>query len=305
MNSGRFRQFHEQIYFVIQNYPYNIARKAGMSTPMRFRSLYFLFLIVSGFSVHAQGGVIVLEGNYQGKVLYVQNPFGPGGVGFCVTEIKVNGNITTDETNSSAFEIDLKPHKLNIGDKVEVRIFHKEGCKPKVLNPEVLKPKSTFEVIGMSVEKDGTFRWSTRSETGKLAFVVEQFRWNKWVKVGEVDGIGTPTTNEYSFKISPHSGKNQVRVRQTDYSNVARPSKAVEFISEVQETDFAPLKASKDINFFVKGKPDKQAETMYEIYDQYGNIVKKGFGSKVDISNLPKGPYFLNYDNKMGEFVRK
>lgn len=55
----------------------------------------------------------------------------------------------------------------------------------------------------------------------------------------------------------------------------------------------------------MKGKVDKAVETMYEIYDQYGNIVKKGFGNKVDVSNLPKGGYFLNYDNKMGEFVKK
>src|SRR5690349_13030525 len=120
---------------------------------MSKRLLYIFFLFVYFNSVFSQGGVILLEGTYQGKVVYVQNPFGPGGVGFCVTEVKVNGNITTDELTSSAFEIDLKPHKLNIGDKVEIKIFHKEGCKPKVLNPEVLKPKSTYEIIGMSVEK--------------------------------------------------------------------------------------------------------------------------------------------------------
>src|SRR3954465_4421296 len=143
--------------------------------------LYILFLLFGESGLYAQGGVIILDGNYQGKVLYVQNPFAPGGVGFCVKEVMVNGNITTDETNSSAFEIDLKPHKLNIGDKVEVKIFHKDGCKPKVLNPEVLKPKSTYEIISMSADKDGTFKWSTKSETGKLAFIIEQFRWNKWV----------------------------------------------------------------------------------------------------------------------------
>src|SRR5688572_4953500 len=119
-----------------------------------------LILLFCGTGAHySQNSVIILEGNYQGKVLYVQNPFGPGGVGFCVTEVKVNGNITTDETNSSAFEIDLKAHKLTPGDKVEVKIFHKEGCKPKVLNPEVLKPKSTYEIVNMGADKDGTFTW--------------------------------------------------------------------------------------------------------------------------------------------------
>lgn len=251
-------------------------------------------------------GLIILEGNYQGKNIYVQNPYGnSAGVGFCVTEVKVNGNITTDEVNSSAFEIDMKPWKLNIGDKVEIKVFHKEGCKPKILNPEVLKPKSTFEVVSMSADKDGTIKWTTKSETGKLSFAIEQFKWNKWVKVGEVDGVGTPTSNDYTFKISPNSGKNQVRVRQTDYSGQPRLSKAVELTSDLPEVDFAPLKASKDVNFFEKGKNDKAVETMYEIYDQYGNIVKKGFGSKVDVSNLQKGGYFLNFDNKMGEFVKK
>jgi hypothetical protein len=266
---------------------------------------FYLFIILSltfvtkGFS---QGGVIILEGNYQGKNLYVQNPFGSGGVGFCVNEVLVNGNITTDETNSSAFEIDFKPHKLNIGDKVEIKIKHKEDCKPKVLNPEVLKPKSTFEVMSMTIDKDGTVKWSTKSETGKLAFAVEQFRWNKWVKVGEVDGKGTPNTNNYEFKITPHSGKNQVRVRQTDYSGQPRLSKPVDFMSDMPEVTFAPVKVSKDINFVASDKP---VETMYEIYDQYGNVVKRGFGSTVDASNLAKGGYFLNYDNKMGEFIKK
>ena len=44
---------------------------------------------------------------------------------------------------------------------------------------------------------------------------------------------------------------------------------------------------------------------MYEIYDQYGNVVKKGFGSSIDVSNLPKGGYFLNYDKNMAEFIKK
>jgi hypothetical protein len=264
-----------------------------------FPALLCLILSTKGFS---QGGVIILEGNYQGKNLYVQNPFGSGGVGFCVTEVLVNENITTDEINSSAFEIDFKSQKLEIGDKVEVKMKHKDDCKPKVLNPEVLKPKSTFEVISMSVDKEGNFKWSTKSETGKLSFAVEQFRWNKWVKAGEVDGVGTPNTNNYTFKIVPHSGKNQVRVRQTDYTGQPRLSKAVEFTSEVPDVSFAPIKVAKEISFVTQEKP---VETQYEIYDQYGNIVRRGFGATIDVSNFIKGGYFLNYDNKMGEFIKK
>ena len=67
-------------------------------------------------------GTIVLEGNYQGKNLYVQNPYASGGVGFCVQEVKVNGKTTTDETNSSAFEIDLKAQGLKIGELIAQKL---------------------------------------------------------------------------------------------------------------------------------------------------------------------------------------
>jgi hypothetical protein len=265
-----------------------------------------LLVFCSTFSLlKGQSGIIILEGNYQGKNLYVQNPFKSGGVGFCISEVKVNGNLTTDETNSSAFEIDFKPWKLNIGDKVEVKLFHGEECRPKVLNPEVLKPKSTFEIVNITADRDGNVKWTTKAESGKLAYAIEQFRWNKWVKVGEIDGAGVPAATDYAFKVVPHSGKNLVRVRQTDYSGQPRLSKPAEFLSTVVQIDFAPIKASKEINFFAKNAPDKAIDTMYEVFDQYGNIVKKGYGNKIDLTNIPKGGYFLNYDNKMGEFVKK
>jgi len=257
-----------------------------------------LFVSSSIFAV----GVIVLQGNYQGKNLYIQNPFAGSGVGFCVSEVRVNGTVTTDEIASSAFEIDFRNLQLKIGDAVEVKITHKDDCKPKVLNPEVLKPKSTFEIVSMAVGSDLTFKWSTKGETGKLAFVIEQFRWNKWVKVGEVEGNGTPDLNNYSFLVAPHSGKNQYRVKQVDYTGQPKLSKTVDYNSTSPEITFSPAKVSKEIGFFAGSTP---TETMFEIYDQFGNIVKRGFSSTVDAANLPKGAYYLNYDNKMGEFIKK
>ena len=256
-------------------------------------AVFLLFMSV----VSSMAGVIILDGNYQGKNLYVQNPFAGSGVGFCVYEVTVNDQVTTDEINSSAFEIDFKNFQLKLGDKVVVKIKHKDDCKPKILNPEVLKPKSTYEVVSMKVEKDGTLKWSTKGESGKLPYVIEEFRWTVWKKAGEVEGIGTSGVNDYSFKLIPHSGKNQFRIKQIDYTGQPKISKPVDYMSTVPEVTFAPLKVSKEIIF--------SDETMFEIYDQYGNIVKKGFAKTVDATNLPKGAYYLNYDNKTGEFIKK
>lgn len=265
------------------------------------KTLFAVFSLLASTAGFATG-VIVLEGNYQGKNLYIQNPFASSGVGYCVQEVRVNGSVTTDEVASSAFEIDFRNLLLKVGDKVEVKITHKDDCKPKILNPEVLKPKSTFEVISMSVEPDLTLKWSTKAESGKLAYIVEQFRWNKWVKVGEVEGTGLADVNLYSFKVVPHHKKNQYRVKQTDYTGQARYSKTVDYMSTTPEIVFNPQKVSKDITFTAGETP---TETMFEIYDQYGNIVKRGFASRIDASNLPKGAYYLNYDNKMSEFIKK
>ena len=46
--------------------------------------------------------------------------------------------------------------------------------------------------------------------------------------------------------------------------------------------------------------------TLYEVYDQYGNIVKRGYANSLDVTTLKKDMYYLNYDNKMGEtFIKR
>lgn len=247
----------------------------------------------------AFAGVLVLEGNFQGKNLFVQNPFSEAGVGFCVFEITVNDQIATDEINSSAFEVDMNNFGLKQGDKVVVKIKHKDGCTPVVLNPEVLKPKSTFDIVKQSISSDGMFTWITSNETGELPFVVEQKRWNKWVKVGEVMGTGKPGEHSYEFKVTPHSGENTFRVKQVDLTKRARFSEGVQYTDpSVPAVTWSPAKPKDEIVF--------SSNTLYEIYDQYGNIVKRGYANKVDVSTLKKDLYYLNYDNKTGEtFIKR
>lgn len=262
---------------------------------MKFK--FVVLLLTSVIWANVQAGTLVLEGHYQGKNLYVQNPFAGSGVGFCTYEVTINGTVTTDEVNSSAFEIDFKNAQIKIGEPVIVKIKHKDDCKPRVLNPEVLKPKSTFIAKTVNLDKGGMFTWTTTGESGILTYIVEQYRWNKWVKVGEVEGTGSTTENTYNFSLDLHSGENKVRVKQVDYTGSPRYSQAATTISTKPEVTFSPVKVKDEIAF--------SSETKYEVYDAYGNIVKRGFGSKVDASNLKKGLYYLSYDNKTEKFDKK
>ncbi len=257
-----------------------------------------LFLAAS-LSFPTFAGVIVVEGNFQGKNLFIQNPFSEAGVGFCVFEVTVNDQIATDEINSSAFEVDMNNFGLKLSDKVIVKVKHKDGCTPVVLNPEVLKPKSTFDIVKQSIASDGTYTWTTTNETGELPYIVEQKRWNKWVKVGEVIGDGKPGEHTYSFKVTPHSGENTFRVKQTDLTKRARFSEAVSYSAAgVAVVTWGPVKPKEEIVF--------SAPTLFEVYDQYGNIVKRGYADRLEVASLKKDLYYLNYDNKLGEtFIKR
>lgn len=82
---------------------------------------------------------IELEGMFQGKNLYVQNPFSPTGVGFCIDSIKVNNThrVEAAKIKSTALEIDLIGMGFKKGDAVVIHIYHEPDCLPKVLNPVV------------------------------------------------------------------------------------------------------------------------------------------------------------------------
>ena len=261
--------------------------------------LVSVFIVGNAFVSMAS---LSLEGHYQGKSLFVENPLDEDGFGFCVTRVTVNGVPITESVQTSAFKISFEDFDLKIGDPVFIILEHGSGCKPRVLNPEVLLPKSTFEIKSMTCNENGNLKWETTGESGKLTFVVEQFRWDKWVAVGEVAGKGSSGINKYSIKISPHSGENKLRVTQRDNSGRKRESDPVMFTNtSIQSPTFYPKRVKDVIKFSSNGK---SIETRYEIFDAYGSIVKKGVASEVDCSALNKGAYYINYDNKSEKFIK-
>ncbi len=256
----------------------------------------FLLLAVIVQALGVSAGVVVIDGKYQNKNLYVQNSLSNSGVGYCAYEVSVNGQVSNDEVNSSAFEVDLSQYQLKFGDDVSIKIKHKDGCIPKILNPEVLKPKPTFDIISFNIDPSGDLKWKTKSESGSLPYIVEQYRWNKWVYVGEVQGKGTAEEHEYSFQATLHSGENKFRIKQVGHTNQPKFSSSVAITSGKSKVTY---------NYSRSAEVQFSDETLFEVYDFYGTIVKKGFGKKIDMTNLTKGGYYLCYDNIVEEFKKK
>ena len=262
------------------------------SNSMKNFGLFFLILFVH----QLQSASLIIEGKFQNKNLYVHNGFNKNGVGFCTQEIRVNGRITTDETNSSAYEIDLKALQLKYGEDVLIEIIHSDECTPKVLNIEDLRPSPSFEIIQFNISAEGLFKWTTKNEMGSLPYEIEQYKWNKWVKVGEIAGLGKADKNEYAFQLPLHSGQNKFRIKQKGLNSEIKLSKDFTILSQVNKPSYAIQKNKSSIDF--------SNETSFEVYDEFGQIVKKGFGKQVEIKQLPKGEYNLCYDSFVTEFKK-
>lgn len=259
--------------------------------------LTYIASVLALVSLHANDALIV-EGKYQSKNIYVQNAFSQNGVGFCAYEVYVNNVRTSDEVGSSAFEIDLRPYNLQPGDPVTIQIYHKDGCMPKILNPEALKPRPTFATQNIEISLTGMLTWTTTGESGSLPFVIEQFRWNKWVYVGEVQGTGKAGPNTYNFQVTAHSGENQFRVKQAGFGKEVKYSPVVRYTpSDKPKLTFTQSKDSREVLL--------SGESLYEMYDQYGNVVLKGYGSKIQLDTFDKGTYYLCFDNNVVPITRK
>ena len=95
-----------------------------------------------------------LGGLYQGENLLVVNDPSADGVGFCCYEVRVNGMLTSDAVNSHAFEVDLGALGLTLGKGLSVRLKHRSGCVPRVLNPEVIQPIPGFQLVSFDACPD-------------------------------------------------------------------------------------------------------------------------------------------------------
>jgi hypothetical protein len=236
-----------------------------------------------------------IEGAYQGQNLYVQNPFTATGKGFCVQKVLVNDSEIRFE-NASAFEVDLKLLNLKINDKIKLKIIHGSDCLPKLLNPCIdCNTKAGYYFLSALFTGDEYVSWQCVEHGGKFTYVIEQYRWNKWIKCGEMYSTNGMDTMSYSFSVKKylHSGENQFRVKVVDLSG----TKAVSSEIKISESKIDPFIIKQDEMVILFAD-----QTLFEVYDQNGRIVDRGFATAINPHKYPKGAYYLNYDNHTMEF---
>lgn len=242
---------------------------------------------------------LVMTGIYQGIDLYVLNPMlDEVGDTYCVTQIFVNDYLYADAINSSAFCLILQNMPLQIGGELEIRFVHGPDCAPRVINPEVLKSLSTYSIVDISLNGNSLV-FTTQDETSKINFIVEQFRWNHWMKIGQIQGQGGPENQTYSVDVFPIHGNNKYRIYQQDHLYRTNLSKDYEFESANEAV--VPISKLKKVKDEIK----LSAPGSYIIYNIYGDILLNGYSDTIDVSGLSKGIYIFAYENTFANFTKK
>lgn len=187
----------------------------------------FLFLVaVSLIGVSgSKAAIFVVSGIYQGKNLFIDNPSTGKENEFCTNDVYVNDTKVMSGITAGAFEIDLSTHRIN--EQITIKITHKEGCKPRVLNPQVIKPASSFHFNSFQVDQQHIV-WSTRGEKGaKGKYLIEIYQNNAWVLVKEVPAKGSMFLNNYD-ETRVQKGASKYRLKYVELDGRVHYSQIVE-----------------------------------------------------------------------------
>lgn len=252
---------------------------------------YLAVLMCVSFQVSI-AGEITLEGVYLGKNIFVRNPYLTESKSFCITNIFVNGSELFNLPKSSAIQIDLEGFSLNT--PVEIRVVHKDGCLPVFINPDAITNARGFDFLYTQID-DNSINWITAGESPGGYFIIEKEKWTGWARVDSIVCKGQIDNNQYSLDAHHYSGDNTYRIIFHTARQDTSMSEEIIFYSLLYPIIVYPTE--KVIDLISLSRP-----TDYEIYDEYDQLVMKGFGEEIIVDSLPYAEYTIIIENESISF---
>ncbi len=260
-------------------------------TTTRLKFILLIFLLFPALTFAEE---FVVTGEYQGKNIYIQNPLSSDNINFCTEYVYLNEEVVVNFPKTSAFEIKLD--HLNIGDPLVIKVVHKAGCTPKIINPQVIRSKSKFRFLSTNADEN-EINWMTTGEYQNGIFYVEKYVGNQWVEDRTVYGKGNMNANQYVTSPSYYAGENKLRIKYTTENGNVFYSRVFQHYSEQDPISFHPIRVSDKIYLSRK--------TAYQVMDPSGNLIAKGNSEVIDCTKLKTGLYYLNIENRQEKFFKK
>ena len=257
---------------------------------MKFFTLNILFFF-SAFSAFC--GEIQIKGVYQGKNVFVQNPYNVERKEFCTREVYVNGVKVLSSIRNSAYSINLS--NLEMGAPVNIKIVYSDDCAPRIINPYVLQSDENYTFNHLAVEEK-QINWILNEDVLAGRFIIEKYTENYWKPVASTPVVLNEKNYKTSIEPFLENGTNKFRIKYLSPKEQVFISKNIELKISLELTSI-----SQDLS----NKILLSKETTYEIIDEEGNKIKDGKGKEIAISNLNPGVYYINYDNRSEKFLKK
>lgn len=228
-----------------------------------------------------------IVGVYQGKTLFIQNPYNPESRQFCISGIKINNRKLTINTQMSAIKLDFE--ELDTFTPVVIEIHHRDSlCKPVILNPDAISFHSTFSFREIFMS-DSALLWKATGDHQQGKYILEKYQNGIWLERDTIHSSGKFEASQYIYYPHIDIGPNKYRVKYL-FPNSDRYlySREVDFHYYPDPVTFKPYKAVDYIHL--------SRSASYEIYDGGSNLVLTGSGIKIDVSDLPVGNYVIYFD---------
>lgn len=256
---------------------------------------FVLFFPLMAFSQDDESAVneeVSAWGKYTGENVYVLNP-SENGV-FSVQEVTVDGKPYAFNHESNAFEVNLEGHELN--DFVFVKVTCLPNTKPLIINSESLIRESEFSLPSFIFnKKTKLLEWKATEMDVACSYRLEQMLYGKWIvvkKLGHPDDMIAE-----NFLPVQISGMNMFRIVQTDAAGNELTSPVIRLKSPNKKVMLLSDKVKEYIEF--------TAVTHYELYDANGVFLKRGTAQKINVADLSKGTYWVNFDGKEAVVTKK
>ncbi len=261
----------------------------------------FLTLSISALSQDAAKVVQTnLAGVYQGKTLFIQNPYDRSSRTFCVEQILINGEPLILNYKLSALKLDFEGFDLYT--PVNISVVHSDTvCSPIIINSEAVLFHTIFRFTSISLS-DSSLSWTTKGEIGVGSFSVEKLENGFWNEKAVVEATGVYEEESYSYLPQElEEGANKYRVRYKfpeGNRNTYLYSQETDYDHYPVPVEFKPASAKTRLYL--------SRVTPYEIYNDSSALVLTGHGIEIDVTVLRQGRYVIYFNGKdPGTFIKE
>ncbi|MFY0643119.1 MAG: T9SS type A sorting domain-containing protein [Bacteroidia bacterium] len=176
-------------------------------------------------------------------------------------------------------------------------------------------PVTLISFTAEQVDKEVELSWTVADEIDFSHYEIEKYddQTLEWINIGEMAAQGqmNDLTTYHFTDINPLIGKNIYRLKMVDYdaSFEYSPMRVVLFSNELGLGEFtiSPTLASENITVYSE-ETNNNMEQEFFITDANGSVVNRillnEFNTKIDVSSLNSGVYFIASSNGQGSAQR-